>query len=309
MTIPKKARKSPPPESPPRRRRVSPPQRESRKTRPKKEASVLRTAVVTGQSNAPLKIPVLKGITTKLKKALVAGARAELLVGILLDEGYAKVDRASFRVWVKQDVGMDEKQAYRLRAVGRVVRPLFEKGKVAQDYLLEVGISRLTTFVRFPKGLRQVEMSPGRISVRADDKSDPVPIDQLTVAKLRDMLKAIKGSERLGFQKAKRYLLEIEEKEFFIQFCGEKLKPEREKYIPVVQEWQSRAKKEYERAEKLVQEKHAEIKKTEWFLKMLDGDYYDEDPETAEAVTKAHESNADEALRKVSQAVTEAART
>lgn len=310
MTTSQNARKSASDESLPGDPKSPTPQCESQKTLSETEALVPgTTAVVNGQSNDPPKIPILKGITTKLKEALAAGTKAELMVGILLDQGYAKVDQASFRVWVTCDVGMDEKQAYRLRAVGHVVRPLLENMDISLDYLLKVGISRLTTVIRFPEKLWQVETSSGRISVRADDKPEPVCIDEMTVAELRDRLKAIKGRDEQEFQQAKRYLGKIADTEVCIQLAGEELKPKREKYIPVVQEWQSRAKKEYERAEKLVQEKHAEIEKTKWLLKMLHGDYYDEIPGTAEAVTEALERNADEARRGAALAVAAAAGT
>jgi len=324
MTPSKNARKSTSDESLPGDAKSPTPQRESRSTRSNKKAPVPGTAAgVKGQSDDPPKIPIPKGITTKLKKALAAGTEAELMVGILLDQGYAKVDEASFRVWVTRVVGMDEKQAYRLRAVGHVVRPLVENKEISLDYLLKVGMSRLTTFARFPTNLRLIQKSPERISVRADDEPEPVPIDEMTVAKLRDMLRALKGRDTVDLEAAKKFLRETAERTPNSQMCGDALASVRDQYIPIVETWHSRAVEEYRKAGKrkaaiFSQVKKAdeqslasylEIRESELFLMILRGNYYDEIPGTAEAVTEALEGNADAERRKVSLAVAAVART
>jgi hypothetical protein len=149
---------------------------------------------VDGGTGADLKERLLRNVlietlTGSIRGQLDQAATSEIQVALLLDEGYAAVDRESFRVWVRDILNVDEKWAYALRSIGKRFRTHVEEERITNEAMSSLGVSRLLTVARFPEDDLRVTDTRGVEVLVSDTWTD---IATLSVAELRETLAAAK---------------------------------------------------------------------------------------------------------------------
>ena len=268
------------------------------------------------ETRSTMENTTLQEVTPLIMGELSKGAESDIRIGLSLARSVDAVADKSFRIWVTKVLKMDAKRAYELRSIGKFCSPLLQSHQVTFSYLSSLGISKLTSILRFPEPHRRLDAN-GHFLL-SEDINEKLA-ENMTNEEIRQTLQKAKETTEDKYSTLVVLLNEIEGRCILAIDIEAEVKPMKSHLMMQIPAWHADLESKAKLKEKTIEKLRKSIKSVEmekqqieyntrkanWWIELLEGRLHELPEGVSENVARQIEEEANRERILAGQARTE----